>query len=274
MTETVVRRVVIACDAVGENRSSIEVAARLAAWWNAALYGIFVEDEGLLNLAALPFARHIGPSGEISDDLDVATILHQFEAHAERVRAALEAAAREHAIAWSFDVVRGQPALTTLPLGDQDLLVIEAASRPFASDFRLESRWLAAALAAQHSVLLTRHADSETDGIIALVQQAGASAEGIIATAARLALAGKRSLTIVRAGTAPDEATILDQLRPISDRLAAQCRIERPADLSASLRNFAGESSLLIVDADPAVNDATALKDLSAQTRSDILFLR
>ncbi len=273
MTEFTFRRVVIACDAVGENRSGIETAASLAAWWNAALRGVFVQDEALLNLAALPFARHVGASGAISEERDESTILSQFEIGARHARAALEAAARRHEVGWSFDVVRGQAVLTTLALGDDDLLVIEAMSRPFAGEFRLDSRWLQAVYHAHRPILLARNHGNRKDGVVVLVQKPGESAKRTIDAAARLALAANRRLTILLSGTGLDPDQARDGVRLISDRLAAHCRIEQGAT-EVMLRRFAGDASLLVVDADPAINDAASLKQLTARCRADILFLR
>lgn len=273
MTEFTFRRVVIACDAVGENCFGIETAANLAAWWNATLRGVFLQDEALLHLAALPFARHVGPSGAVSEERDESTILSQFEIGASRARAALEAAARQREVGWSFDVVRGQAALTTLALGDEDLLVIEAMSRPFAGEFRLDSRWLQAVYQAQRPILLARNQGTRRDGLVALVQKSGESARRTIDAAARLALAADRRLTILLSGTGLDPDQARDGVRLVSDRLAAHCRIEQGA-ADAMLRRFAGDASLLVVDADPAVNDAASLKQLTACCRADILFLR
>jgi len=273
MSETNIRRIVVACDPASENRSGIEAAARFAAWWDVTVHGLFVQDEGLLNLAALPFARHVRPGGS-SEEVDAATILHQFEAHAGRVRSRLEAAAREHAIGWSFDVVRGQPTLATLALADQDLLVIEATSRPFVSDFRLDSRWLATAFEAQRSTLLIRNYSQSNDGVVALVQSSQPSAERLIAAAARLALASDRRLTIILGGSAFEERAALDRVRHVSAKVAANCRVERSKDLGLSLERLAGEGSVLIVDADTAINTIAALREFAAHSRGDLLFLR
>ena len=54
-----IERVVVALDAVSENRATIDTAARLAARWRARLHGVFVEDDDLLRLANLPFARQV-----------------------------------------------------------------------------------------------------------------------------------------------------------------------------------------------------------------------
>src|SRR6266851_9513513 len=52
-----IERVVIQLDAASETRDAIDTAARLGARAQAPLHGIFVEDEDLLRLASLPFAR-------------------------------------------------------------------------------------------------------------------------------------------------------------------------------------------------------------------------
>src|SRR5579864_4235915 len=273
MSEVNIRRIVVACDPAGENRSSIEAAARFAAWWDVTVHGLFVQDEGLLNLAALPFARHVGPSGS-SEEVDVATILHQFEAHAGRVRTMLKTAAREHAIGWSFDVVRGQPTLATLCLAEQDLLVIEATSRPFVHDFRLDSRWLATAFEAQRSTLLIRNYNLRDDGVVALVQSPKPSAERLIAVAAGLALASDRRLTIILNGPTLEERAVIDRVRHVSAKVAANCRFEQSKDLSLSLERLAGEGSVLIVDAAPAINTIAKLREFAAHSRGDLLFLR
>src|SRR6185437_16144789 len=97
-------QVVVACDVVVENQACVETAARLADWLDATLRGIFVEDEALLHLTAIPPVRYVGPTGESFAAMDERSVLHQFESHAARMRAVLEAAAR--AGAW-LDLRRG-----------------------------------------------------------------------------------------------------------------------------------------------------------------------
>ena len=271
MTEFRFRRVVIACDSVGENRPGIETAARLAALWEAALHGVFVQDEALLYLAALPFARHVGPTGEIAQEQDESAVLVHFETRASSARALIEAAARRHELGWSFDVVRGQAALARLELSEEDLLVVEATSRPFAGEFRLDSRLLQAAFEAHRPLLLVRNPARAKTGVVAYAQQPMEAARRIIAAAARLALAAEGDFTVLlTAGVSPEEAR--KTVGTVSARLAARCRIEPQGE--AKLPLLAGAGSLLVVDADPAVNDAAALKSLVAVSKADILFLR
>jgi len=274
MSDLVVSRVVIACDAVGENLSGIELAATIASAWNAALHGIFVQDEGLLNLAALPFARQVTASGEVTRYGDESAVVHHFTAHADRTRVALEAAAQAHAVACSFAVVQGHLALETLPMEERDLLVIEAESRPFAGTFRLDSRLLAASFAAHRPVLLVRNTGKRRDGVVALVQQAGPSAERVISAAAGIAQSGDYGLTLLLAGESLQTTEAVEILRRISLKLAARCQIEHASLHSLLLQGLAREGGILVVDADAAINDASALKELAARTSANILFLR
>ena len=39
--------------------TAIDTAARLAARWRVPLHGVFIEDEELIGLAGLPFARQV-----------------------------------------------------------------------------------------------------------------------------------------------------------------------------------------------------------------------
>jgi K+-sensing histidine kinase KdpD len=76
-------RVVIPLDAASEGATAIETAARLAARANAPLHGIFVEDEDLLRLANLPFARQV-TFGAGTEQLTVERVELQLRAAAER----------------------------------------------------------------------------------------------------------------------------------------------------------------------------------------------
>ena len=271
MTDRMFTRVVVACDCVGENRSNIEAAARLAAWLDVAVHGIFVEDEALLNLAGMPFARHIGASGETFGMIDERTILLQFAAQAARIRATLETAAKAEEVGCTFDIIRGSPSVSSLDIGDQDLLVIEAKSRPFAGALRLDSRWLAAAFETHRSILLLRGIADAHD-IVALVQGDNPATSRLITTAAKLASGGNRSLTLLIANATINNDSVRKAVRMVSEKVAANCRIERMP--TRTLANIATPSSLLLVDARPTVNDPETLRELLSTTKANVLFLR
>ena len=272
MPERRVTRVVIACDSVGEYQTSVETAAQLATWLEAALHGVFIEDETLLDLTAIPSVRHVGPSGESFAAIDERTILHQFAAHGARMRGAIEKAARAQEVAWSFNTVRGRPDPSILDVSGEDLLVIEAETRPFAGGARLASRLLTAALESEQPILLLSSRATAPPGIVALVQSSVARAAPLIMRAARLARASDQSLTFFLTNGAGDERPILDLIRSVSQELAERCHIEGPN--GNTLANIVRAGRLLVVDADPAINSREALKGLLAIAPGNILFLR
>jgi hypothetical protein len=272
MTERRIARVVIASDSVGGYEDTIATAAQIATWLDAALHGVFIEDEALLNLTAIPAVRHVGPTGEIFTAVDERVVLHQFAAHAARMRRAIEKAARAQEIVWSFDTVRGRPSASILHMSGQDLLVIEAESRPFTGGTRFASRLMATALESEKPTLVLRNSTRPTNGVVAMVQSTLALAAPLIIHAARLASASNQSLTLLLTKDTDDERAFIDLVGSVSQELANRCYIERSNQ--NALANIATAGRLLIVEADPAINSAATLRDLLVTIRADILFLR
>ncbi|HML11342.1 MAG TPA: universal stress protein, partial [Stellaceae bacterium] len=126
---TEIERVVVALDATSENRAAIETAARLAARWKAHLHGVFVEDDDLMRLARLPFARQV-TFGLGVETLNLQQARRQMNAFAERTRSELSAAARRHHVEWTFEVVRDAAASGIGAAATTDFLVFGTATRP------------------------------------------------------------------------------------------------------------------------------------------------
>lgn len=119
-------RIVIGLDTSFVARETLALAARLAASVDARLKGVFVEDDNLIALASLPFAREISFSGDVRA-LDPERMLRAMKAQAESARRMLARIAAEAHVDWSFDVRRGRP-LASLAAGASrdDTLVIRA----------------------------------------------------------------------------------------------------------------------------------------------------
>lgn len=116
--EPVTERIVVAVDASAASRLALELAADLAAALGTRLTGLYVEEEGLLHAAGLPFVRSIGaqsgrPTPFTPDELE-----RQWRALAARARDTLAQVARARQLDWSFEVTRG-------PAGE----VLRAAAR-------------------------------------------------------------------------------------------------------------------------------------------------
>ncbi|HEX7775654.1 MAG TPA: hypothetical protein VF449_03920, partial [Parvibaculum sp.] len=119
-------RIVIGLDTHFLAREALTLAARLAAAVDARLRGIFVEDENLISLAALPFAREISMSGDVRG-LDPERMLLAMRAQAESARRILLRAAAEAHVDCTFDVTRGRPlAALAAAANAEDTVVIRS----------------------------------------------------------------------------------------------------------------------------------------------------
>src|SRR5690554_1918052 len=87
-------RIIVGLDTSLAAREALQLAVRLAASVDARLKGVFVEDENLLSLADLPFAREISFSGEVRN-IDPERMLRAMKAQAESARRALARIAAE-----------------------------------------------------------------------------------------------------------------------------------------------------------------------------------
>jgi hypothetical protein len=139
-----IKRLVVSLDAASETGTAIDTAARLAARWRVPLHGAFIEDEELIGLAGLPFARQV-TLGAGLEPLTKDHVEDHLRASAERARRELAAAAERHSVKWSFETVRGPLAPDAL-VGEHDFVVTAAESRPIGDHFRIASRcwsWMA-----------------------------------------------------------------------------------------------------------------------------------
>lgn len=120
------RRIVVGLETGFMAREALALAARVAASVDARLRGIFVEDENLLALTALPFAREISMAGTIGA-VDQADMLRAMQAQAQIARRILERTAAEAHVACTFDIARGHKLATlAAQAGASDTLIIRA----------------------------------------------------------------------------------------------------------------------------------------------------
>lgn len=158
-----IRRILVAIDTSAHSLAALEVAARLAASVHAELVGLFVEDENLLRLAALPFANEVRWPFSSRRGLDQARMERELHLMASQARRALALAAEQAETEWTFRVVRGTVSEEVLNAAlEADLLTLGRASRPLTRRVRLGSTAQAAAIRSRHLVLLARkNADPE-----------------------------------------------------------------------------------------------------------------
>jgi predicted phosphoribosyltransferase len=100
-------RIVVALDTGSLVVPVIETAAGLAAGLNATLDALFVEDERLVRLAALPFAHELSfPSARIRR-MESADLERALRAQIDQVRKLLAATATALDLPWQLNVLRG-----------------------------------------------------------------------------------------------------------------------------------------------------------------------
>ena len=123
-------RILVALDTSARGQAALEAAVRLAANTSAELQGLFVEDEDLVRLASLPFAREVDFASAALHELHSLNMERALRAAAEETHQAFTHALQQLNLRWTFRIVRGTIAQASLAAaGDVDLLVIGQQGR-------------------------------------------------------------------------------------------------------------------------------------------------
>ncbi|MBI3515749.1 MAG: hypothetical protein HY060_17070 [Proteobacteria bacterium] len=199
MSELAVDRVVVRLDAVSDNGASIETAAGLAARWHVKLHGLFIEDEELLRLAELPFARQIGLAAGPAKAIERSGLEDELRLAARHARRLLADAATQLRIEWSFRTVRRAIGAPFDDTGAGDFIVIQADCRPFAHHVRLSStRRGAPPDLGRPTLLLRQRAQVGKRRVIALIGSGlTRRIPNVLSAAAELAACRAETLTIL-----------------------------------------------------------------------------
>ena len=269
-----IKRVVVPLDTASETGTAIDTAVRLAARWRVPLHGIFIEDEELIGLAGLPFARQV----TLSTGLEPLTRDHvedHFRAFAERVRRELAAVADRHGVSWLFEIVRGPLAANALG-GEDDFVVAGAVTRPIGGHFRIAPRcWSWTATITRPFLLAQREWEGGGSVFTLLCRRSPQSAR-TFDIAAQIAAFGGRSLTV--AGT-PDLVGSNDFAAWVSGLLEGHSfdlEIEPVAPEPAALRRAISDLDcrLLVLDATEQDVGPDDLRELAEHLACDLLIIR
>ncbi|HML13525.1 MAG TPA: hypothetical protein VK456_09485 [Xanthobacteraceae bacterium] len=149
------KRIVLGFSHGSIDRGAVDLAAELADKLAIDLFGLFLADENVRSLAALPFARELRVLGAGWQPIDVDRLEHELDVAARSAQRLFEQAARSLRVASSFEIAAGPVGRTLESLsraGDIVLLAepksaAERMAHPFVS-------LLDAALRSAASVLL------------------------------------------------------------------------------------------------------------------------
>jgi hypothetical protein len=266
-----IERIVVALDAVSENRAAIGAAARLAARWRARLHGVFVEDDDLIRLANLPFARQVTLGGGV-ETLDPRQAARHMRVFAERARGDLADSARRHGVEYSFEIVRDAAAAGGT---SGEFLVAGMSTRPIGRHFRVECRWWAAGDAGPPARLLAHHASDPRGALAVLLRGRSEAAERLLEAAIRLAEASESRLAVIcepAIAQAPGFKSWLDA--HLADH-AVEVDIDLLPDRSA-LHRRAAELRCRLVAVEAGGDEARPerLRELIATIACDVLLVR
>jgi hypothetical protein len=251
--------VLVALDSSAASASTLELAAALAAATASELSGLFVEDQDLLRLAGLPFAREIQlgearPGKTVSRALEPALLLQDLRAQAAVAREAMAKQAALHRIAWSFQVTKGRSEeALLLAAAAGDIIAVARGFGPLARFGRLSREVRLIAARAPGPLLLAGEAQAGPPGPVVLPYDASPAAEHMLAIAAGLAAIRRARLEILLLGeiAAPME-DIADHLRAAGVHGALPgLRVWVPRDRRAALQRLCTlDRGLMVLPAD------------------------
>lgn len=262
------RRVIVGLDTGFMAREALLLAARVAASVDAGLSGIFVEDENLLGLSALPFVQEISFTGEAMP-VDEAAMLRRLQAQARIARHVLERVASEAHVEFSFNIARGHKlAALAAQTGGDDTLIIRA------HDLHRHDvgRAVRAATRDAHADVLLAGRGVAVSGSFA--PQAGWKSSEAGRKTSPLAASAGRPMLAIDEGSSRGEACV-GFAESLARRIGAPfrrlfARGFAPADLAVAARKV--HAGLVIVNADALGDDEDAAR-LSAAAGCPVLLL-
>ena len=271
MSESEVRRIVIACDVQDEIDTAVRKAAELAARWRVPVHGVFLQNENLRRLAELPFGRPVSLTRPgVPQSFDAGDLDRLFSALAAAMRRALAAAAAEAGLDWSFAELRDVPSGAGALLGEGDMLVVEAGVGGLPGAWRPRSFWESVACGFGGMVLLRRGEAAGRRRVVLVIGAASADHDRAFDAARSLALPRDETvmLSVGPAGGEGD-AALAAALARRGIRPASTERAGGAAEIRA--RIAALDPRLVILETEAL--DAEALQALIGATRCDLLLI-
>lgn len=270
------RPIVLQIQAGNVNPIAIEAALRLAEVLEKDFESIFVEDDDLLSLASLPFAREITATGRRSRSLSTAVMEREMRAASSAARRKIEALAKNHDVKTEFRVVRDAPGHAMREAGERAGILV--LGQPVTSSGRREIRSLVACLDGVPACLLVGERVTRAKGrVIALIDDPTRSGE-IIATAARFGATGAGDFSVLVTRDALDAreeiATQLAEIIGPGERVRIEgLRDDEPGQVAQSVRQLGG--GLLIAGfGGRLISDEPAVTHLTISLQCPLLLLR
>ncbi len=206
-----VRRLILDLGQGAADPLALQMAADLAGWLGVDLHGLFIEDEAVLALADLPFARELRLPTHEWTPLDAAGIAAELRHAAEEARRMLTGILAATRVPGGFEVRRGDPAACLAEIsgaGDLVLLALSASvsARPPPDAARTRA---AMARGAASALLVLPARPRRRRGPVVVVPES--AADPALEIAARIAAATHEPLTILLRDPGAEAAAARDR---------------------------------------------------------------
>jgi nucleotide-binding universal stress UspA family protein len=202
-----IHRILVAVDGSEHSLAALEAATELAARLQAELEALFVEDDDLLRLADLPFARVVSLTLRQAERVDREGMERQLRLQAERMRRSVEERAAARGVHAHFRAVRGAVAAeVTAAAEEADLVSVGRAGHGRVQ--QTHGSTLQAVLAAGRPVLVAERHTHAGEGVLAVYDGSPAGARAL-EMGAELAQAGGSELHVLALGASAGEAEAL-----------------------------------------------------------------
>ena len=176
----------------------MRLAAELASFLDLELLGLFLEDSGLRDLAAIPFAREIRSLGGGWHRLDTEQLSHDLDLAARNAERTFAEVAKRLQIKCQFEVVRGPQTKSIAALSRTDDIVMVAEPTSAAERATEQFQWLVdAAFRSAAAVLLVPTRIARNTGPVVAI--AASADDPSLYAAALIANAAKEKLVIIEA---------------------------------------------------------------------------
>lgn len=245
-----IRRILVALDASPHSEVALETAASMAAFFEAELHGVFVEDIDLLRSADLSIAREVHSFVLPAQAMSRRRLHRQLQRQAEQAEAALVRAARRAEVAHAFTVARGRVADELLEAAaEADLITLGKASTARCSRHKLGRTARALLQRAPSSVLVVREALPAQAPLFVYYDDSAAAGRALAFAAALVQQQPARPLTVLLPPGAADEVERLrDAIAQQVGRTVPQLRVRVLGPLEAArLTIVHGEGRSLVV---------------------------
>ncbi len=272
-----IRRILIALDSSASTPNSVEVAAGLARRLRAELQGLFVEDDELLQLAALPFTTQVNLTTGGRQPLEPSELESQMARLAAAAQRQLATIAERDRVAWSFRTVRGRIAHEVASAAEgADLVIVEGGHHGGPAHARLGLPASATVKRVTRSVLILRDG-RRVEGRIFVVFDGGEQSERALQMASALTH-GNGALTVLLPETKDkDPQQLKEQAQGLLSGEAGDVTMESfSANTLAGLCAHVGrpDTGLVVMSADSPLLPAGDVAGLLDSITCTVLLVR